>query len=84
MKFFFFVSFHFVIAFIFGDPHLETVDRRAYDFHAVGEFILARVFDESSELLVVARMEINPPNVGNFTSITRVGVTFRTFLYPLY
>ena len=44
-----------------GDPHLVTFDRLAYDFQAVGEFILVQSLDDS--------LEIQTPNeaMGEFT-----------------
>lgn len=38
-----------------GDPHLQTLDGVGYDFHAVGEYVLARGTDSNFE--VQARME---------------------------
>jgi len=39
-----------------GDPHLETLDGLAYDFHAPGEFVLARATD-GTEFALQARFE---------------------------
>ena len=35
-----------------GDPHLMTFDRLAYDFQAVGEFVLARSIDNDFEIQI--------------------------------
>jgi hypothetical protein len=35
-----------------GDPHLVTFDRLAYDFQAVGEFVLVRSLDDGLEIQI--------------------------------
>lgn len=70
----------FCTGFVFGDPHLESVDGKKFDFHGIGDFILGRIGDDTVAMLVVARMENRPRNNYNFTSITRIGVTFGKLL----
>ncbi|XP_065181515.1 uncharacterized protein LOC135812115 [Sycon ciliatum] len=65
----------FLMGVAFGDPHLVSFRGKSFDFHVVGEFVLAAVSGVNHSLEVTARMEVHPlSNAANFTSITRVAI----------
>lgn len=56
----------------YGDPHMMTLDQMAYEFQAVGEFILTR--STTDDLEVQARMEQMEPDIEKFTILTAVAM----------
>lgn len=69
------INFYFTTAFLFGDPHLITLDRRSFTFNGIGEYVLvhtpaAKGFD------VQARMEKPSSNVSG-TVMTNIVMKLR-------
>eukprot|EP00117_Sycon_ciliatum_P042320 scpid10901/ scgid2819/ Laminin subunit beta-3; Epiligrin subunit bata; Kalinin B1 chain; Kalinin subunit beta; Laminin B1k chain; Laminin-5 subunit beta; Nicein subunit beta len=63
-------------SYCYGDPHLVSLSGESFDFHVVGEFVLAHMIGDEISMEVTARMQVIPVNnVANFTSITRVAIT---------
>ncbi|MEE6515241.1 hypothetical protein FKM82_023840 [Ascaphus truei] len=54
------------IGFLFGDPHINTLDGLKYTFNGLGEFILANVKDENNT--EVFRLQGRTAKAGNGTS----------------
>ncbi|XP_065196108.1 uncharacterized protein LOC135827567 [Sycon ciliatum] len=59
----------------FGDPHLTNFKGENFDFHGIGEYLLARFATPAAyNFSVFTRLEVAPVNAFSFTSITRVAI----------
>ncbi|XP_071998608.1 uncharacterized protein [Engystomops pustulosus] len=56
------------IGFLFGDPHINTLDGVKYTFNGLGEYILANVRDENDT--VIFRLQGRTARAGNDTQAT--------------
>ncbi|XP_065188372.1 uncharacterized protein LOC135819142 isoform X2 [Sycon ciliatum] len=59
----------------FGDPHLTNFEGEDFDFHGIGEYLMARFATPAAyNFSIFTRLEVAPVNALNFTSITRVAI----------
>ncbi|XP_065196194.1 uncharacterized protein LOC135827668 [Sycon ciliatum] len=59
----------------FGDPHLTNFKGENFDFHGIGEYLMARFATPAAyNFSVFTRLEVAPVNAFSFTSITRVAI----------
>ncbi|XP_065196396.1 sushi, von Willebrand factor type A, EGF and pentraxin domain-containing protein 1-like [Sycon ciliatum] len=59
----------------FGDPHLTNFKGEDFDFHGIGEYLMARFATPAAyNFSIFTRHEVAPVNALNFTSITRIAI----------
>lgn len=62
----------YVLATVFGDPHIITFDKLEYTFNGKGEYVLVHVNSTKAKFDVQGRFEQLPQNIYGFVNATQL------------